>query len=232
MDFMLPPRCLVCGGFLGEDRRSMVCDTCAAGFELLRSPVCARCGRPFVSPYGGDHLCGACLTAPPIFDRARSAAVYGGVMREAIHLFKYRHRTALARPLAGILAAAGDIGSYDLLVPVPLHRRRLRRRGYNQALLLARELGRRCRVPVAVHGLQRIKRTRPQTSLTADERRRNVRGAVVCRGALFRNSRVLVIDDVYTSGSTVNECARVLKHSGAAVVDVLTLARVQPGRPC
>jgi ComF family protein len=167
------------------------------------------------------------LKKKPAYDTARAAGTYDGALKQAIHLLKYNSRSLLAVPLGDVLARRGrellDSG-YDVIMPVPLHARRIRQRGFNQSLALARRVGRLWGVPVAAEGLARTRWTGPQTMLPERQRLLNVRDAFRC-DQTTAEKRVLLVDDVYTSGSTVNECAKVLKRNGARRVDVLTLAR-------
>jgi ComF family protein len=185
----------------------------------------------FISRAGEDHLCGNCRLTPPHFERARAVGAYAGSLRSAIRQFKYRGGLMFAKHLGQMLAGHGSrlvtVEALDLIVPVPLHRRKLRQRGYNQSLELARHAGARWGVPVAAEWLVRHRETPKQTALTRQERFRNVLGAFAWRGPVLEDKRVLLIDDVYTSGATANECARVLKMSGAGTVEVLTLAHTQ-----
>jgi ComF family protein len=176
-------------------------------------------------------LCGTCRRRRPAFAYARAGARYGEVMREALHAFKFGGRRALAAPLAELLTAPGPAwlpeGAPDLIVPVPLHPRRERERGFNQALLLARRIGRAWGRPVRADVLRRTAATPPQTELGLEARRANVRGAFALRRPeVVAGRHVLVIDDVFTTGATVGECARSLRKAGAARVGVLTVARV------
>jgi ComF family protein len=192
----------------------------------------------FTSPQGNDHLCADCIMTPKPFGMARAAGVYDGPLRALIRAFKFGGKTMLARPLGTLAFDAfhrhWEPGSIDLLLPVPLHGRRMRRRGFNQAWLLIRDWPERYR---AVHkdaggpllcrkALIRHRRTPPQTGLDADHRRSNIRGAFhVTDAAALAGKRLLLVDDVYTTGATVGECARVLMAAGAGRVDILTVAR-------
>lgn len=197
--------------------------------------MCRLCGMPLprlaVGAPDPGHLCGACRARRPAFTAARSAARYGDVVREALHAFKFGGRRALAAPLGDLLAETGARhaagGPVDLLVPVPLHPRRLRERGFNQAELLARRLGRAWDLPVATGILRRRVATAPQTELAAAERRRNVRDAFVLRRPeRVRDRRLILVDDIMTTGATAGECAACLRRGGAASVVVVTVARV------
>jgi ComF family protein len=229
LDLVFPPLCVVCTKNLGQGDRYL-CGVCVAQISLIGHPLCTRCGRPFFTLGDTDHLCGTCMTKEPPFDVARSCGVYGGTLLAAIHLFKYHHRTYLAPVLCGLLTHIewGDFGpaGYDVIVPVPLHRKRLYERGFNQALLLSREIGRLWGIPTDDSGLIRKRWTVPQIQLVPKEREKNVRGAFAVVGDSLSGKRVLLVDDVYTTGATVSECARVLKRAGAERVGVFTLARV------
>jgi len=260
-DALFPPRCAACDGFLSPGRGAveeavagdqgtdigdlfdglmggMLCDPCRAAFEPVRSPLCPCCGIMFPSRQGEDHLCGQCATAGHWFSTSRAVGRYQGPLRDMIHHLKYGGRVRLARPLGLLMYAVfrktwapGDI---DMVMPVPLHRRRFRRRGFNQAWLLLRHWpffsdtgeGR----PEGLHflraGLVRRRATRPQTGLGRQERLSNLEGAfALAPGAAIDGRSVLLVDDVMTTGTTVDECARALLAAGAGRVDVLTLAR-------
>jgi ComF family protein len=239
-DLLVPPACLICRGLPagavpgpeGENQRPAgICSVCWAGFSVLPETRCAVCGRPFQTGLEGAWACADCLISPPAFDRAAAGGLFNGSLRLAIHAFKYERVFGLARPLAGFMAERLAPPFYppeaDLILPVPLHRRRLRQRGFNQALLLARSLY--APWPERLHPdlLRRIRWTEPQINLTGPDRRRTVRRAfALTRPERVEGRQVLLVDDVFTTGATVNECARVLKRAGAETVLVLTLARV------
>ncbi|PWB78799.1 MAG: hypothetical protein C3F08_08055 [Candidatus Methylomirabilota bacterium] len=203
----------------------------------MSEPFCPRCGRPFISPksleVSPDHLCGSCRERLPPFAIARAAALYqaDGTMRQAILLFKYGGRRTLARHFGRLMVEAAehlfDPCEFDLLIPVPLHRGRERARGFNQSALLAKEVGRRFGLRVSHRILRRVRATEAQSG-GRREREDNVRGAfVVTRPDRVRNKKLLLIDDVLTTGATAGECARTLLSAGATVVGVYTLARVE-----
>jgi ComF family protein len=197
----------------------------------MPGPVCRSCGRPFGSPealaHSPRHECLACRNDPPQYDQALAAGLFEGPLREAIHVYKYRPLRALGGPLAAWMAEQVRMTvQLELAMPVPLHAKRLRSRGFNQALLLARGVSDRFSVQLSYDNLIRTRHTRPQVELSGKERAENVRGAFgVARPGEVRDRKVLLVDDVFTTGATMNECAKVLKEAGAASVTVLTLAR-------
>ena len=229
VDLLFPPRCIACMNVLTDDDRPPFCRPCLAAIRFVRSPLCTRCGAPFEGT-GEDHLCGDCLSAPPAFTIARSVARYESALLTSIHRFKYGGKTAVGKALGRFMArhpAPGlRIEAYTLVIPVPLDVGRLREREFNQALILAGELARPARRPVDAVSLTRRRGTDPQVRLGRDERRKNIRGAfAVTRPDRIAGRKILLVDDVYTTGSTVGECARVLMDHQAEAVAVLTLAR-------
>lgn len=229
-DLCFPPVCLACGRRLSSSRPPLFCPVCREGLRPAASPLCSHCGRPFPDAAGADHLCGTCLHAPWHFSRARALFLYTHPLAQAIHRLKYGRTTAgLATFRLFFEARQAELvpSTPDWIVPVPLHPDRLRQRGFNQALLLAR-----CFFPAnrAVRAglLERHRPTPPQTGLSGKVRRRNLQGAFrVPAPAEVAGKSVLLVDDVFTTGTTANECARVLRRAGAAAVQALTLARVE-----
>jgi ComF family protein len=227
LEFFLPRLCLFCEAAVGETAAVAVCPECESLIKWVESPLCSRCGRMFADPGGADRDCGDCQTDPPPFARARAAAIYDDPVAQAITRFKFSRKMAylpvmqhwLQRPLCLELVEAAD-----LLAPVPLHPKRIKHRGFNQALLLAQGFS---GVPVAREALVRTRPTAPQVGLNPKKRRDNVRGAfAVPDPGLVKGKNVLLMDDLFTTGSTVTECARVLRQAGARQVEVLTVARV------
>ena len=230
LDFFLPRLCVFCGEVVGEQAQVAVCPACHETIDWVAGPLCPVCGRVYSASEGDDHLCGPCQTDPPPFARARAAAIYEeeGPSGQAIKRFKYSRRLDLLpvmqhwlrRPLCLELAQAAD-----LIAAVPLHPQRLKNRGFNQALLLAQAFP---EAHLKRELLTRVRHTRPQTHLNPKQRRDNVKGAfTVPRPDLVRGKNILLIDDVFTTGATVRECARVLRRAGARRVDILTVARVR-----
>jgi len=194
--------------------------------NFISDGICQICGMPFVSKISSHHTCSNCIKKKPPFSSARSIAVYDGVLLDAIHRFKYNGKTSIAKPLGSIMADRLPPNNYDIIVPVPLHKKRLKHRGFNQSLLLARKISKRHKIPIDYLNLIRERLTEPQIKLKGKERLKNVKGAFAVRDkSVFKNKNVLIIDDVYTTGATINECARVLKKAGVKGVYALTLAR-------
>jgi len=232
LDSLLPPQCLSCGGLV--DTPGNLCADCFSSFTFITPPCCERCGIPFEGAIVDDLLCGACVREPPAFERARAAFIYDTRSRGLVLKLKHGDRTDTVAHLARWLQRAGAdlIKACDVIVPVPLHRWRLITRSYNQAALLANRLRRYTGKPVTADALVRIKATPSQGKLDRAGRRRNVaRAFAIKRPKSISGKRVLLIDDVLTTGATADACARTLLMAGAAAVDVLVLARVPtPGR--
>jgi ComF family protein len=215
-----------------------LCPVCNRGFTLVESPLCTCCGIPFKSRQGEDHLCGDCSTSAKKYRMARALLVVDQGILNLVHSYKYKGKIQLAEPLGNLLLAAfqryWESQPLDVIVPVPLHRRRFRERGFNQAFLLMRNWPKRAgadpdhlsAVQIERNVLLRSANTAPQTSLGRAERLTNIKNAFEVRlNEKIKNKAVLLVDDVYTTGATVNECARTLLEAGARQVDVLTLAR-------
>lgn len=229
--FVLPVECIACGHSLSTDPVPFFCTSCWQYIRPLRGPACARCDQPFVSPaattYTPDHQCQHCQERPPDFQRAWTLFPYLSPLREAICSFKYRGKHTLAKPLARLMINALPCEiDVDIIVPVPLHPTRLRGREFNQSLLLADQLGRHLARPVSATHLVRITATDPQTTLTRQARLKNLRKAfAVRRPQDLTEKRILLVDDVFTTGTTLNECAKALRQAGSGPVFALTLAR-------
>lgn len=235
LDVLLPPNCATCDQPVAIP--GQLCRDCFRLTNLVSDPCCSRCGVPFgmASLGGTEQLCPACVLLPPVFGQARAAFRYDRQSRRLILPFKHADRTDLAAALAPQMVRAGGslLARADLLVPVPLHRRRLFQRRYNQAVLLARAVGRLARLPMQPDLLVRTRATEPMADKSAEERAAEVQRAFAvrsCRLEQVVGARILLIDDVMTSGATANECAAVLVRAGAAVVDVLVAARVPDPR--
>ena len=219
LDLLFPRWCVGCGR-----EGDFICPSCLKSLPRIMPPLCPKCGRPQSSA----TLCPGCVGWQAEIDGIRSPFHFDGVIRQAIHELKYRNLRALAVLLARLLN--DYLASYpvpgEVLVPVPLHQKRLRERGYNQSRLLAQELGKLTNLPVVADCLIRRRHAPPQArTATVDERRSNVADAFSCRDRRLQDKQVLLIDDVSTSGATLDACARALKEAGAASVWGLVLAR-------
>lgn len=229
LGIIYPGWCSACGSTLGADEK-FFCGACLKDVKRLSPPQCSICGMPFPDGSGPDHPCRACISKPPPFERARAPLVYEGVVKEAVHLYKYRRVRSMKGYLGGFIGEGAGAWFRDATVAaaVPLHKKRLRHRGFNQSLFLAGHAGKALGIKLSLDGLVRIRHTPPQVDLSPKEREDNVRGAFMVRTPEeFRGEKVLLVDDVYTTGATVKECARVLKKAGAEAVYVLTVARVK-----
>ena len=225
--FALPPRCPGCGTVVGEDHN--FCLDCWCSLDFLGGPACGQCGERIELAYHEDARCGACLADPPPFDRARAAVAYGPIARALALKLKYGRRPGIALTMARPMRRVGAAMLEDaLVVPVPLHRWRIWSRGYNQAALIARALARGTS-DLALDLVERPKRTPPLRGLGRLARERTVQGAFRINPAWkdkVKGRRVVLIDDVYTTGATAKGCARVLKRAGAKEVNLLCWARV------
>ncbi|HEV7458208.1 MAG TPA: ComF family protein [Roseococcus sp.] len=238
LDALLPPHCLTCDAPV--DAQGGLCADCFGALSFVSAPHCARCGVPFPhvgmgTPMADGAWCDACVQAPPAFTAARAALRYDAGAKALILPFKHRDAVEMARPLARHMARAGRdlLAEADMLLPVPLHRWRLFARRHNQAALLAGEVSRISGVPHRPLLLRRLRRTRPLGEMGARDRATELEGAFgLAPGAtrVLAGRRVVLVDDVLTSGATADACARALLAGGAARVDVLAAARVPDPR--
>ncbi len=228
LDLLLPPRCHICKTVLHAPGSLHICPACYVALPVIKTPLCSICGIPF-NGSGDDHPCGSCLASPPPYRAARAALRYEGACRELLHRFKYQQRSHLRRPLglltAELLAPFATAWQPDLLIPVPLHQKRLQKRGFNQAVLLAELLSRQWQIPLLRQGLARTRLTTPQVELDRAQRCTNLRGAFTapCPAAIA-GKRVMLVDDVFTTGSTLAESARTLLAAGCTTVTAVTVA--------
>lgn len=232
LDQLYPPACASCAGPIAAG--DGLCARCFSQLVPITAPLCPVLGTPFDADLGGDAISAEALADPPPFARARAAVRYGAIAQSLVARLKYGDRTELARFCARLMAGAGHEfwAARPLLVPVPLHRSRLRFRRYNQSLLLARALGRQLGLDVDPFLVRRHRKTRSQIGLSGDGRARNVQGAFAAHAdtvVRLRGRRVVLVDDVYTTGATVKAVSQALLRGGADSVDVLTFARVVRG---
>lgn len=229
--FFLPADCAACGIPLTDDPVPLFCAACWSTITPLALSRCSQCDRPLPSPvaltYSPTHRCHHCTVRPPSYAKAWTLYPYLPPLQDAICLFKYRGKVSLAKPLGRLmldaLPAALDA---DLVIPVPLHPTRLREREFNQSLLLADQVATHTVLPLSFANLVRTVPSAPQSTLSRKERMKNLRRAFAVRQPQsIAQKRILLIDDVFTTGTTVNECAKVLRKAGAEAVLVLTLAR-------
>ena len=231
LDFALPPRCPGCGSVVDDVHR--FCLPCWRKLDFVADPCCARCGLPFEYDQGEGAECGACIADPPPFDRLRAAVAYGEVARTLALKLKYAGRPAVAATLAHFMRRHMPADGAALLLPVPLHRWRIWRRGYNQSALIATALARRTGASVDLDLLRRVKSTPSLRGMSRMERAKIVRGAFALAPggkAKLADRDVVLVDDIYTSGATAAACARLLKRSGAKSVNILCWARVVGGK--
>lgn len=226
VNVFFPAICPLCEGGL---IRSRLCRECADSFESskIRPPFCTVCGAPFHGKAGGSHACSECLAEKRPFERLRSAFKYEGRVRDALLSLKFNAKTTVSPALgAEITNMVGLLPSRpDMMAPVPLHIDRLKQRGFNQALLIAKAASKDLGIKVVSTGLRRVKATRPQTGLKHGERLENVKDAFeVIAPSVFAGAKVLLVDDVFTTGATMRECAMALKKAGAEVY-AITIAR-------
>lgn len=219
---LFPEKCPLCQKPSTSHEIAPICPECWQTINFYNGPRCERCGRPLVSDV--SITCGECLENEPAFTSARSFGLYEGVLKEAINLFKYHGIKRLARPLSRMMARI-ERPYIDAIVPVPLHKGRLREREFNQSALLARYLSRYLKIPLITDCLIRVKATAPQVGLSARERKRNTRNAFRVKDAnMIKKKNIILVDDVITTGATVRECSKILRKAGAGEIHVIALA--------
>lgn len=222
---VFPPACPVCLTTLSVGQAGPFCSTCLAGMPPLTGACCSCCSLPFTGSENSSHLCGRCLLKAPSFNHVYAFGYYEQILRQAIHQFKFNDKVGLDRYLAGLIESVIDSSlAVDFVVPVPLQRKSLQRRSYNQALLLARELARIRGWRVESRLLEKIRETAPQHNLSARQREQNLLEAFDVRFSLS-GEHILLVDDVMTTGVTVSVCSDVLIAAGAGQVDVAVIAR-------
>ena len=230
LNLLYPPVCQLCHDQRAEARDGFVCAKCWSHVRFIRAPFCERCGLPFEGDLTTTFVCTNCNDLKLHFTSARSAVVARTVVLEAIHRFKYSRALWFENFLAGLLireaAPVLAKGNWHGIVPVPLHPVKLREREFNQAALLAAQLARATKIPLNEKILRRVHPTATQTLLTRDERAANMKNAFIVRkGTRLAGKRIVLLDDVFTTGATTNACAKALQVAGAAEVCVWTVAR-------
>ena len=230
-DTLYPPVCLACRNAISAT--DALCPQCWSAMRFIERPYCERLGTPFEHDLGPGRLSAGAVDDPPVYARARAVARFeDGPARKLVHRLKYSDRGELARPMARWMARAGAdlLAEADVILPVPLHPLRLWRRRFNQAAALAREIARQSGKRYEGRWLERVKATRSQVGLTRAQRAENMQGAFrAAAGAPLRGLRIVLVDDVLTSGATANAASRALLRAGAAAVDVIVFARVVTG---
>ncbi len=221
LNLLFPSYCPVCGLATDIFSTAPFCSACWGGIKKYTGHACKICGTPFSSEYA--EICSDCLKRPPFFSKAASFGIYRDTLSEAINLYKFHGIKRLHKPLGNFLLDFDMVG-IEAVVPVPLSIRGLRSRGFNQSLLLAKTISDKKNIPLIMDGLFKKVDTLPQIGLSAKERTNNLRGAFIATRQ-FRGKRVMLVDDVMTTGATANECSKQLIKAGASEVVVLTLAR-------
>lgn len=230
-NLIYPRFCVVCKSKLNPNNEYNICLVCAASINLIKPPFCLKCG------IGLEQLsrlrsngCIECANKKYYFEQALSACKYTGIIKHCIHLFKYKHKRITGNILGDIVIKFMkdnfSVKNIDIITAVPLHKHRLRERGFNQSEIVANKLSEYFKIQNSFNNLCRIKKTISQVTLSAQQRKTNITGAFICKyPEKFKNKRILLIDDIFTTGATLNECARMLKKSGAKNVTCLTIAR-------
>ncbi len=220
-----PPACPLCSHTFPSGYTDVFCPSCQSGFKPLPEASCSLCSLPFAGKSNSSHLCGRCIKQLPAYRQVYAVGLYEQSLRHAIHQFKYNNKIGLDRSL-GILLEQTVVShlNIDLVVPVPLHRKRLQQRSYNQALLLAREFARIRNLPVARDLLLKVCETESQQGLSAKERVKNLLGVFKLQGVVSART-ILLVDDVMTTGATVEACSQVLLAGGAEAVYIAVIGR-------
>ncbi len=233
ISLLFPSDCKVCHHPLEPLNCSFICEDCWNKVKWLEVPYCSRCSKPFppslASQGISQFLCSECRKEKSYFEKIFVPTLYEGAMKEAIHLLKYRKKTGMVAPLEKIMRRYFDHINFphlDLVIPIPLHRKKFRERGFNQAELIANIVARYFKLELVKNNLQRVRATKTQTTLSRKERIKNIKGAFKVKNKdEFQKKSLLLVDDVYTTGTTLKEAARVLKRARAREVYLFTLAR-------
>ena len=232
-EVIFPPQCLGCAEILHPFTGQIFCPVCNDKIKLITGSICRVCGTTFPDSPAQSHLCGDCLESKTYFSCARAVFCYDAFILKAIHQFKYGRNISVGETLASFMAGFSfpdiDFTDYSLIIPVPLHINRLRERGFNQSLILARALEKRRQIPVDFSALKRHRFTVTQAGSNRNERKQNIKGSFeVTDSKKIAGKNIILVDDVYTTGATINECAKTLIRARAKKVAVFTLARVLP----
>lgn len=230
---IFPPQCPGCSEILHPFDGQIFCRACNDKINFIKGGICTICGTTFPDSPAENHLCGECLEKKPYFSYARAVFSYENIILNAIHRFKYKRNMSIGEIMSFLMADFSfpdiEFTDYSLIIPVPLHIKRLRERGFNQSLILANAMGEKRQIPVNFSLLKRRKFTTTQASSNRKERKQNIKGAFeVSDENKIKGRNIILIDDVYTTGATVNECAKTLIKAGAKKISALTLARVLP----
>ena len=221
LNILFPTSCKICKKPSTSHRTAPICSECWEEALPYKGPACLKCGVPIASEFAST--CGGCLKDEPPFDHARSFGLHSSTLKEAVNLLKFHGIKRLSKPLSEKINGM-DLPNVDLLMPVPLHEKRMRQREFNQSALIGKHVAKHLGVPIIVNSLLRKRDTIPQVGLSAKERRKNIRNAFsVNKTGLIKGKRVMLVDDVFTTGATVRECSKVLKRAGADGVFVITL---------
>lgn len=229
LSIIFPSKCIACSTIVSAG--SKICSVCWGQMEFISSPSCAKCDYPFEFDIGHDALCGSCLNESPLFDKAMSVLRYTELSKVMVHRLKYSDKLHIAKHFASLLFKKihKDVHKFDFIVPVPMHRKKMRSRLYNQAALMATHLSDYSGIPPLHNGLLKTKYHESQTGLSRNVRKENVKNTFAINEKyvdLIKGKNVLLVDDVYTTGATVNECSKILRRFGCGSVTVITLARV------
>ena len=221
LNLLFPARCPVCGSYADRHKYNPLCSMCWSSIQRYNGPACKVCGVP--APSSQTGTCSECLRKTPPYSKIHCYGIYDGALKASIQLLKFQGIKRLAKPLSSLLYTL-ELSNYDALLPVPLHSKKLHEREFNQTALLSYHLSKALRIPVLLDSLIKVKDTKLQTEVGRADRLRNLKNAFKSSGDIY-GRRLLLIDDVITTGATVTECASVLKKGGAAAVEVAALAR-------
>jgi competence protein ComFC len=224
LNLLFPSQCPICGASSDNHKHNPICHKCWISIERYEGPRCSICGLPTPSQYTGT--CSECLKSGPPFSKILYYGVYEGALREAVHLLKFNGIKRLARPLSELLLTL-PVKKCAAIIPVPLHPGKLKKREFNQTALLGLQLSRALKIPLLLDSLKKVRETRLQTEVSGKERHTNLTRAYAVSGDIS-GKRLLLVDDVITTGATVRECAATLKRAGASDIEVIALARSMP----